>query len=375
MCTNKPAMSIFPLWWATFSQEFGRRSIYVVSFALFVLFSILSAVSSSISMLIVMRLLAGGASASVQAVGAGTIADIWEVHERGRAMGFFYLGPLMGPLLAPFIGGALAQGLGWRSTMWFLVVYGGIMLLALVFFLPETLPSPPSRSTLDRTTTANSTVSSISVHAKRTADFVRRLLLRPFAVIAMLRFPAVFLTVFWASITFGALYLLNISIQITYSGEPYNFSMIIVGLFYMPPSLGYALASIFGGRWIDHIMARQAAKAGRYDGNGKLIYLPEDRFAENAWIAGTVYPLALIFYGWTVEKGLHWAVPAVGTFFFGMSSMLVFVSLSLIGLYQAPYSPGKACASHRVNLTRTVRRNDLPDRVYAWSRRRGRGGQ
>lgn len=331
-------MSIFPLWWATFSQEFGRRSIYVVSFALFVLFSILSAVSSSISMLIVMRLLAGGASASVQAVGAGTIADIWEVHERGRAMGFFYLGPLMGPLLAPFIGGALAQGLGWRSTMWFLVIYGGIMLLALVFFLPETLPLPPSRSTLDRTTTANSTVSSISVHAKRTADFVRRLLLRPFTVIAMLRFPAVFLTVFWASITFGALYLLNISIQITYSGEPYNFSMIIVGLFYMPPSLGYALASIFGGRWIDHIMARQAAKAGRYDGNGKLIYLPEDRFAENAWIAGTVYPLALIFYGWTVEKGLHWAVPAVGTFFFGMSSMLVFVSLPPISLYQAPSS-------------------------------------
>lgn len=318
-------MSIFPLWWASFSQEYGRRSIYIASFTLFLIFSVLSAVSSSISMLIVMRLLAGGASASVQAVGAGTIADIWEVHERGRAMGFFYLGPLMGPLLAPFIGGALAQGLGWRSTMWFLAIYGGIMLILLIFALPETLP--PARP-LGRTTTANSTASSISVHAKRTADFVLRLLLRPLSVIAMLRFPAVFLTVFWASITFGALYLLNISIQITYSSEPYNFSMLIVGLFYMPPSLGYALASIFGGRWIDRIMARQAARAGRYDERGKLIYLPEDRFGENAWIAGTVYPLALLFYGWTVEKGLHWAVPAVGTFFFGMSSMLVFVSLS-----------------------------------------------
>ena len=52
-------------------------------------------------MLILMRLLGGGASASVQAVGAGTIADLWEPRERGRAMGMFYLGPLTGPLFAP----------------------------------------------------------------------------------------------------------------------------------------------------------------------------------------------------------------------------------------------------------------------------------
>ena len=33
-------------------------------------------------------------SASVQAVGAGTIADLWAPFERGRAMGYFYLGKL-----------------------------------------------------------------------------------------------------------------------------------------------------------------------------------------------------------------------------------------------------------------------------------------
>jgi MFS family permease len=95
------SMSIFPLWWSSFSETLGRRTIYLVSFALFVLWNIISAVSTSMGMLIVMRILGGGASASVQAVGAGTIADIWEVRERGKAMGIFYLGPLLGPLLAP----------------------------------------------------------------------------------------------------------------------------------------------------------------------------------------------------------------------------------------------------------------------------------
>lgn len=85
------SMSIFPLWWSSFSESFGRRTIYLISFSLFVIFAVLSAVSVNIAMLIVMRMLSGGAAASVQAVGAGTVADVWEVKERGRAMGIFYL--------------------------------------------------------------------------------------------------------------------------------------------------------------------------------------------------------------------------------------------------------------------------------------------
>lgn len=131
------AMAIFPLWWSSFSETLGRRTIYLTSFTLFVVWNVLAAVSVNISMLIVMRLLGGGAAASVQAVGAGTIADIWEPKERGHAMGIFYLGPLMGPLFAPIIGGALAQGLGWRSTQWFLVIYGGVLIIFIFFALPE----------------------------------------------------------------------------------------------------------------------------------------------------------------------------------------------------------------------------------------------
>ena len=89
-------MAIFPLWWSSFSETLGRRTIYLVSFTLFLVFNILAAVSVNISMLIVMRILGGGAAASVQAVGAGTIADVWEVRVRGKAMSIFYLGPLVG---------------------------------------------------------------------------------------------------------------------------------------------------------------------------------------------------------------------------------------------------------------------------------------
>lgn len=94
------AMGIFPLWWSSFSETSGRRTIYIVSFVFNLLFAVLSAVATNISMLVAVRTFSGGAAASVQALGAGTIADIWEVKERGRALGLFYLGPLCGPLLA-----------------------------------------------------------------------------------------------------------------------------------------------------------------------------------------------------------------------------------------------------------------------------------
>lgn len=305
------SLSICPLWWSSFSETLGRRSIYLVSFALFVVFNVLSAVSTSIAMLVVMRIFVGGSAGSVQAVGAGTIADIWESRERGQAMGIFYLGPLMGPLIAPIIGGAMAQKWGWRSTMWFMAIWGVVVFVLLLFCLPETLkrPEDPAPDTIRPPLTRISTRQSVQIKTKKSAVFLKRCLIDPLKIILYLRYPAVLITVYYASITFGALYVLNISLQDTFSRRPYNFSTLIIGLLYIPASIGYVLSSLLGGRWTDYIMAREARDAGRYDENGKLILRPEDRMRENAWIAAVMYPSALIWYGWTAEKGVFWLAP------------------------------------------------------------------
>ena len=313
------AMSIFPLWWSSFSETLGRRTIYITSFSLYLVWNILSAVSPNITMFIIMRILSGGAAASVQAVGAGTIADMWEPKERGRAMGIFYLGPLMGPLIAPICGGALALEWGWRSTQWFLVIYGIVVLVFLTFALPETLKNrKPLADDVDggpvsdgRPTTLSRVASrrSIQVKTKKTVRILKRSLIDPLKIILYLRFPAVLITVYYASITFGSLYVLNISIQDTFSKPPYNFSTIEIGLCYIPNSIGYIIASLFGGKWTDSIMAREAKKAKRYDEHGRLVYRPEDRMRENAWIAAFLYPAALVWYGWTAQKGVFWVVP------------------------------------------------------------------
>ncbi|KAK2753048.1 hypothetical protein FQN55_005008 [Onygenales sp. PD_40] len=344
--------SIFPLWWSSFSETFGRRSIYIISFTLFNVFNILSAVSTSIQMLIVMRLLSGGASASVQAIGAGTIADIWEPRERGRAMGIFYLGPLCGPLLAPIIGGAISQPWGWRSTQWFLTIYGGVTLLMIIFALPETLVFQKDPiAEVETNTDLNRPLSRVSSRqvVQNTAKWLKiskMWLIDPLKIVLYLRFPAVLLTVLCASIAFGSLYMLNISLQDTFSRSPYSFSVMIVGLLYIPTSIGYIIASVFGGMWSDFIMRREAKRANRIDENGGYIYRPEDRMRENAYAGALIYPAALIWYGWSVEKQLFWAVPVVANFFFGLGSMIIF-SLSTTMLTE--FMPKKSSTGVAVN--------------------------
>lgn len=362
------SMAVFPLWWSSFSETAGRRTVYIISFMLFTVFAILSALSTDMAMLVVMRTLSGGAAASVQAVGAGTVADMWEPKERGKAMSMFYLGPLCGPLLAPVIGGVLAQTLGWRSTQWFLAIYGGFTLVLIVFAMPETLgrkeldvplPTPetlprkeldvplPTPDDKDRPDLARvSTRQSVHVQTKHTLQTLRRYLVDPLVVLTWLKYPPVALTVYYASITFGSLYCLNISIQATFSVAPYHFETIVVGLLYIPGSLGYILASVLGGRWIDSIMHREARRAGRYDAGGRLVLRPEDRMKENAWLAAVLWPGALMVYGWTAQRGVHWVVPMAANFLFGLGSMLIF-SLSTTMLTE--FMPRRASGGVAVN--------------------------
>lgn len=268
-------------------------------------------------MLVVMRLLSGGASASVQAVGAGTIADLWEPRERGRAMGIFYLGPLCGPLLAPIVGGLLTQRWGWRSTLWFLAAYGALTVIFIFFALPETLAVPkPVFTALDEDEDApmSRPLSRVSTQqmAQATTRWLKMLkvvLIDPLKIILYLQYIPVLLSVYYASIAFGSLYILSISVEDSFGQAPYSYPTIIIGLLYIPNSLGYFVASLFGGRWMDSIMQREARKANRYDEKGKLVYRPEDRMRENAWLGALLYPAALIWYGWTVEKGVFWLVP------------------------------------------------------------------
>ncbi|KFA50000.1 hypothetical protein S40293_05966 [Stachybotrys chartarum IBT 40293] len=331
------AMAVTPLWWSEYSESFGRRSIYLVSFTFFAIFSAIGAISVNISMLIVFRILMGGAAASVQAVGAGTVADIWEPKERGKAMGVCMLGPLCGPGIAPIIGGALTQAFGWRSTQWYLTVFGGVQILLILFFLPETLQRRPKKE---------------ETGGKMTVGGFLKKCVEPLQILGMMRHPAIFVAIYTGSLSFGVMFVGYVELQAAFLYPPYNFTETTLGLLYLAPTIGYAVSSVLGGRWLDYIMAREAKKAGRVDENGKPKYLPEDRMKENMWVGALLYPACFIWYGWSADRGLHWAVAAVALMLYGLFGMILY---GAIATALTEFTPNRSSSGLALNnFTRSI---------------------
>ncbi|KAF8537264.1 putative MFS multidrug resistance transporter [Trichophaea hybrida] len=350
-------MAIFPLWWASFAERLGYRTVILISFVLYVVSNVCCAISVNIGMFIAFRICSGASAASAQTIGTGTLSSIWEIHERGKWMGIFYLGPLMGPLIAPIIGGALSgSSFGWRSILWFLAVFGALIVAFVMFCLPETfrklkdnhqIAVEKEEPDIDRT---------ITEVTKREAsgwiNALKILLVDPLRCLVFIRFPPVLITVYWAALAFNALYVLNVSIQRTFAKPPYNFPTMTIGLMYIPNSLGYVAASVFGGRWNDVIMRNAAIKRRKSqdtENSGHdtpLEYRPEDRMGINAWVAGALFPLALLCYGWVAQYGVFWFVCAIPTFLFGIGCMLV---TNMAATMLTEFVPGRSAAVMAVN--------------------------
>ncbi|CCE81664.1 Piso0_002327 [Millerozyma farinosa CBS 7064] len=449
------ALGIFPLWWSMFSEKHGRRSIYLISFILFLGFSIGAALSPNIASLIIFRVLCGGCSASVQAVGAGTIGDLYAPKERGAAMGLYYLGPLMGPFLAPILGGAVAQAWGWRATQWLLAISSGLNVLSILFLLPETLRKqdtltglrdllrqnaednasdtgsdvekleeegtgltgaiPPNitntvsnhdyddkelrkiASRLSRRSSRTHSINSMHDNEEQWAfdnaaptlsrlntnksSYSRRIIrettqnqveeilsearqvdeedeeddnetkwqkirknsyeyiVRPMHSVVLLSHPPVALVISYSATCFAVIYFFNMSISNQYAKPPYSFSTIIVGLLYIPNSVTYIIASVFGGKWNDRLLRRYAQRH-----NGELV--PEARISWNVIVAIIMYPPACLIFGWCLKYGEHWVTPLIGTALSGFASMLV---IGATVTYLVDMLPGKGATGVALN--------------------------
>lgn len=523
-------LGVIPLWWSSLSERHGRRSIYIVSFILYLCFTIGCALAPNVNTLIGFRVLSGGCAASVQSVGAGTIGDLYPVTKRGAAMGLFYLGPLAGPLLSPIIGGAITSNpkFGWRATQWFLICLSGGCCLLIIFCLPETLRKQDNREAirkilrdrrkhinkkndlenqqnqtgvhdnsmpssvgtihsfsdvsdegkvsplqkqektthhpLDRIpsnidsidsavidesddekpdnesepvdeeevenlqkilTKLSARVSLSKYNSRRNSvatEEVRRnaaisndnesvdssqfsndgfeesddefpvmdtvaplskiptnatvktkrdkkkklqvlaneldhlqdlahgnkihlffhyaklYLYCPLKGFVFMRYPPVFLAVMYSAPCFAALYVQNMTLTYMYSRPPYNFSPVLVGLVYVPNSVTYFIASIWGGKFNDYLLKKKIEKYG--------VVAPEARFGINVYVAAAILPGSMLITGWCLHFKEQWVTPLIGTALFGFAQMIV---IGVTVTYLADCLPGKGATGVALN--------------------------
>ncbi|KAF7300252.1 PAN2-PAN3 deadenylation complex subunit PAN3 [Mycena kentingensis (nom. inval.)] len=127
-----------PLLWTAVSEIKGRKIVYVCSIAIFAAGSVVVATSKTIALVIAFRTVQAAGSSAVMAIGAATLADIFDPVERGTKMGVYYIAPLLGPSLAPIMGGVLTTAFNWRGPFWFLAVVSGTSCTCIFVFFKDT---------------------------------------------------------------------------------------------------------------------------------------------------------------------------------------------------------------------------------------------
>lgn len=90
-------LAVGPMLAAPISETRGRSIVYKVSMPFYMLFIMGAGFSESFAGLLVCRLLAGMAGAPCLAVGAGTVADLFESHRMAAPGALVVMAPFLGP--------------------------------------------------------------------------------------------------------------------------------------------------------------------------------------------------------------------------------------------------------------------------------------
>jgi len=122
------------------SDSRGRRGLILASSATFTLTSLLCALAPTGPALVMERAVQGLVAGTGVAVGRAVVTDRYVGARAAAAYGTLTSASLIGPVVAPAVGGALLAVGDWRTIFLFLGGVGVLMTTLAFLGIPETLP-------------------------------------------------------------------------------------------------------------------------------------------------------------------------------------------------------------------------------------------
>ncbi|KAJ5594998.1 uncharacterized protein N7459_001206 [Penicillium hispanicum] len=309
--------AVGPLLWSPLSEIIGRRPVYIISLGLYVIFNIPCALAPNIGGLLVSRFLCGVFSSSGLSLAGGTIADVWNIEERGMAIAYFAAAPYCGPVVGPIVTGWINVG-SHRLDLFFWTNMGfaGVVLI-LVGLIPETY-SPvilKRRAAKLRKETGNENI--ITEQEKKTLtfrDIARTSLIRPITMI--MTEPVFDLMCMYIVLIYSMLYAFFFAYPVIFP-ELYGYNDGQVGLMFIPILIGAGFSLL-----LTPVLEKQFKRicAARTP-------TPEDRLIA-ALIGAPFIPIAFFLLGATSFKHVIWVGPASSGIAFGFGMVLCYYAVN-----------------------------------------------
>jgi len=130
------AVSMTTVGWT--GRRIGNKIFYLGALAIFVFGSAACAFAWNFDAMIVARVIQAVGGGAIQPVGMAIIAELFEPHERGKALGIWGTGVMLGPAIGPTLGGYLCDWFNWRTIFSINLPFGIITILAgLIIFVND----------------------------------------------------------------------------------------------------------------------------------------------------------------------------------------------------------------------------------------------
>ncbi len=119
------------------AARFGRRRLMIWGIVGFGASSVLCGLATSVSELVIYRIGQGAFGAPLVPLCQAIVIERFDEKIRNRVMSIWGTGVIMGPILAPAIGGVLSEAYSWRWVFFMLVPFTGIALIGVMAFIKK----------------------------------------------------------------------------------------------------------------------------------------------------------------------------------------------------------------------------------------------
>ncbi|KZP30509.1 MFS general substrate transporter [Athelia psychrophila] len=311
-----------PMLVAPLSEFYGRRPVYLICWALFVIFQIPVAVAPNIATVLVCRFFQGFFGSTPLANTGGVVHDLFGRDEGGYAVAIYALSSTNGPPFGNLISGFIAQEKGWRWLFWVYLIIFGAFWFVIYFFLPETRGTiiMMRKAKRLRAETGNPNIYAAHEQDRSSAGRLWKVsLFRPIKF--LFTEPITYYSAIINALTFGIIFLANEAFPLVFgpgnNGHGWTHSGVVnltYGSFVIGAFIGFALQP-FQERFYRN---RLALNGGKSD--------PEARWG-SALFGIFLLPIGLFIAAWTSYPTLPWIAPCIGFTIFGIGFYVIIMAI------------------------------------------------
>ncbi|KAF2799148.1 MFS general substrate transporter [Melanomma pulvis-pyrius CBS 109.77] len=342
------AYGIGPMIFSPLSEipSIGRNPPYLITFGIFVILLVPTALTESFAGLVTLRFLQGFFGSPCLATGGATLQDMYSLLKLPYALVLWAFAATSGPALGPIISGFSVAAKDWRWSLWEMLWLSGPIWIFMFVLMPETSSAKIllRRGQRLRRLTGNERIKSQSEIDQANTSFKEVLveaLWRPHQM--MLLDPSIAFTALYTALIYGIFYSFFEAFPMVYQGM-YGFNPGEMGLTFLSVLVGATISASLYVAYLFWIVEPEIKSHGLGAPEGRLI---------PALYASFCFPAGLFIFAWTTtDPRIHWIASVIGI---GIFTIGQFIILQCIFLYIALSYPKYAASLFAGNdFTRSI---------------------